>query len=269
MRAALNLSTKERSGLNVQALKSNFRFHPKLMEFNQFHLKTDNSILEDYFAMKFESINSMNDFMHAVTMEANFDHASVSSNDLGFFAPEVKKWNREIFINGRAKGTVDDLAAKNLTVQIGKETYINGDVTVLGLPDINSTYINLKANDLRTTYSDALRLIPAIRNITTPDLRSLSYLRFKGNYTGFLSDFVTYGTLQTNLGTLVTDLNMKLPAKGIPVYSGKVSTTGFQLGKFIHSPQLGLVAFNGNVKGRGFNWDNNLDITVDGKIQHI
>jgi hypothetical protein len=267
--AKIDLSTKERSGLMVQSLKSNFRFHPKLMEFNQFYLKTNESVLEDYFAMKYADINSMNDFIHAVTMEAHFDRASISSDDLAFFAPVVKSWKRNIIVNGDARGTVDDLTGKNLTVQIGQNTYINGDVTMIGLPDINSTYINLKANDLRTTYNDAVQLIPAIRNITTPDLRSLSYLRFKGNYTGFLSDFVTYGTLQTNLGTLVTDLNMKLPAKGIPVYSGKVSTTGFQLGKFIRNPELGLVAFNGNVKGKGFKWDNNLDVTINGVIQRI
>jgi hypothetical protein len=239
------------------------------MEFDELYLKTNRSVLQDYFAMKFDGINSMNNFIHAVTIDAHFSRSSISSDDLGFFAPAVKKWNRTISITGNAKGTVDDFAGKNLTVQIGKDTYINGDVTIVGLPDINTTYINLKANDLRTTYNDAVRLIPAVRNITTPDLRSLSYLRFKGSYTGFLTDFVTYGTIQTNLGTLVTDLNMKLPARGIPVYSGKLSTNGFQLGKFIRNPELGVVAFNGNLKGKGFKWDNSLDINIDGKIQRI
>jgi hypothetical protein len=269
MRANIDLTTKERSGLIVESLKSNFRFHPKLMEFDELYLKTNRSVLQDYFAMKFDGINSMNNFIHAVTIDAHFSRSSISSDDLGFFAPAVKKWNRTISITGNAKGTVDDFAGKNLTVQIGKDTYINGDVTIVGLPDINTTYINLKANDLRTTYNDAVRLIPAVRNITTPDLRSLSYLRFKGSYTGFLTDFVTYGTIQTNLGTLVTDLNMKLPARGIPVYSGKLSTNGFQLGKFIRNPELGVVAFNGNLKGKGFKWDNSLDINIDGKIQRI
>lgn len=269
MRADIELTSKERSGLLVQSLKADFRFHPKLMEFNKLYLKTNRSVLEDYFAMKFAGINSMNNFIHAVTMEARFDRSTISSDDLAFFAPEVKDWNRTISVNGNARGTVDDISGKNLTLQIGRDTYINGDVTMVGLPDINSTYIDLKANDFRTTYGDAVQLIPSLRNVTTPDLRSLAYVRFKGTYTGFLSDFVTYGTIQTNLGTLVTDLNMKLPKSGIPVYSGRISTNGFQFGKFIRSPQLGLVDFTGNVKGRGAKWDRNLDINIDGNIRRI
>lgn len=267
--AKINLSTKERSGFTVQTLKSNFRFHPELMEFNDLTLKTNSSVLENYFAMKYENINSMNNFIDAVTMEVHFDLSSISSDDLAFFAPDVKDWNRNISINGTIKGTVNDFAARNLTLQIGANTYINGDATVVGLPDMKRTYIDVKTNDLRTTYDDAVSLIPAIRNITTPNLRSLSYLRFKGNYTGFLNDFVTYGTLQTNLGTLVTDLNMKLPAGGIPVYSGNISTDGFQFGKFIRSPNLGLIDFKGKVKGKGIKWDNNLDITIVGVIDRI
>lgn len=269
MRADIALTSKERSGLLVQSLKSDFRFHPKLMEFNKLYLKTNRSVLEDYFAMKFDNIDSMNDFIHAVTMEAHFDRSSISSDDLAFFAPALKDWNRTISVNGQARGTVDELAGNNLTLQVGRDTYINGDFTMVGLPDINSTYIDLKANDFRTTYNDAVQLIPSLRNITTPDLRSLSYVRFKGTYTGFLTDFVTYGTIQTNLGTLVTDLNMKLPARGLPVYSGRISTSGFQFGKFIRSPQLGLVDFSGNVKGKGFKWDKNLDINIDGNIRRI
>ena len=155
------------------------------MEFNGLHLKTNRSVLEDYFAMRFDNINSMNDFIHAVTMEGRFNHSNISSDDLAFFAPAVKTWRRTISVNGNIKGKVDDFSGKNLTLQIGKDTYINGDVSVIGLPDINGTYIDLKANDLHATYNDAVRLIPAIRDITTPDLRSLSYLRFKEHIPAF------------------------------------------------------------------------------------
>lgn len=269
IRADINLSTKERSGLAVQSLKADMRFYPKKMEFNNLYLKTDRSLLKDYFAMNFKNIASMNDFIHAVTMEGDFHDSHVHSDDIAFFAPAIKDWNRNIKINGQAKGTVDALAGKNLTVEAGSNTFVNGDVTIVGLPDINSTYINLKANDLRTTYNDAVSFIPMLRTVTTPDIRSLSYVRFKGNYTGFLTDFVMFGTIKTALGTLETDLNMKLPEKGLPVYSGTVSTERFELGTFIKSPQLGFIDFHGKIKGKGFKWDNRLDIDIDGAIQEV
>ncbi len=265
--AAVTLSTTERSGFTIQSLKTNFRMEPKLMEFNDLYLKTPHSTLKNYFAMHYPAFSSLSDFVHAVKLEGNFEDASISSDDIAFFAPEVRDWKKNIAIKGRVKGTIDALLGKNLTVKAGNNTYINGDVSIVGLPNIDQTFISLQANDLRTTYADAVSFVPQIRTITTPNLSKLTYLHFKGNYTGFVKDFVTYGTIETNLGTLVTDLNMKFP-EGAPVYSGSLSTTSFQLGQFVNSPQLGIVSFKGDVKGKGFKW-NTLDLNINGTVNKI
>ena len=264
----INLSTQERSGLVVKSLKAKTTIHPKAMIFDQLYLETNKSIITHYYAMRYKSISDMSDFLHAVTLEGNFNKATISSDDIAFFAPELKTWNKNIKIDGDVKGTIDALSSKDLEVWAGNNTYVHGSVSLVGLPDINETLINIDAQDLRTTYADASSFIPSIKNIETPDLRKLNYLRFKGTYTGFINDFVTYGTIQTNLGTLQTDLNMKFPAKGEPVYAGKISTANFQLGSFISNEQLGSVGFNGTVKGKGFQWKT-LDMTVDGTVNHL
>jgi hypothetical protein len=265
---SIDITAKERSGLLVKKLQTSLTIHPQAMIFDKLDLRINQSVLGNYFAMRYDEIGDMSDFISAVTMEANFKKASVSSDDIAFFAPKIKDWNRTIKIDGKVKGTVDALAAENLEVWAGNNTYINGNISLVGLPNINETLINIEASDLRTTYTDAVSFIPAVRNIKTPNLAKLSYLRFKGTYTGFINDFVTYGTLQTNLGTLVTDLNMKFPKSGEPVYSGKLSTADFQLGQFINSPKLGVIAFNGSVKGKGFKWQT-LDMDIDGKVQRL
>lgn len=86
-----------------------------------------------------------------------------------------------------------------MVVKAGNSTVLNGDITLTGLPDINQTFIDFKANDFRTTYSDAIQIIPALKKITNPDLRKIQYVNFKGSFTGFISDFVTYGTINTNM----------------------------------------------------------------------
>ncbi|MFL5788772.1 MAG: translocation/assembly module TamB domain-containing protein [Flavisolibacter sp.] len=264
----INLSTRERSGLVVRSLKAKTTIQPKAMIFDQLHLETNKSVIGNYYSMKYADISSMDNFIHAVTMEANFTKASISSDDIAFFAPEVKSWKKEIKIDGRVKGTVDALSAPNLTVWAGSNTFIRGSLSLVGLPKINETLINIEAKELNTTYSDAVQFIPSIRNINKPDLSKLRYIKFTGTYTGFINDFVTFGTLQTNLGTLVTDLNMKFPSNDIPVYSGTISTAGFQLGKFIDAPDLGLVDFHGKINGRGFKWST-LNMNIDGIIHHI
>jgi len=264
----INLTTRERSGLVVKSLRAKTTIHPKAMIFDQLHLETNRSVIGNYFAMRYNKISDMDNFLHAITLDANFIKATISSDDIAFFAPDLKTWKKNIKIDGDIKGTVDALASKDLEIWAGNNTYVHGAVSLVGLPNINETLINIDAQDLRTTYHDAVSFIPSLREVQTPALNKLTYLRFRGTYTGFINDFVTYGTLQTNLGTLQTDLNMKFPKNGVPVYAGKISTEGFQLGPFINSSTLGLVDFHGTVKGKGFKWQT-LNMTVDGIVHRI
>ena len=166
-------------------------------------------------------------------------------------------------MSGLVKGTVDNLNAKDITIEAGRDTYLNGNISMAGLPDINKTYIDFEANNFRTVYADAIAFVPQLRILHQPRLDLLQYLRFKGNFTGFVTDFVTYGTLETKLGTLVTDVNMKLPEGRVASYSGSIKTNGFQLGQFLGNTQLGNAAFEGNVNGSGLN-ARNLNAKLDG-----
>ena len=268
LRATAQLATQERSGLNVQMLKTDLSLHPKGMVFKNLYLKTPNSLLQDYFAMTYNSMNDMNDFIHAVTMEATFSKAHIASDDLALFAPVLKTWKRTLQMDGKAKGTVDALHGQRVRLSLGKGTSFFGDFSLMGLPDINKTFINVTANDFLTNYNDVATFVPALKDITMPDLRKLGAVTFKGTYTGFITDFVTYGTIKTALGTITSDVNLKLPKIGAPVYSGNISTDNFNLGAFINARQLGAVSFDGNVKGKGFDWQT-LDVALNGHIRKL
>ncbi len=266
LRGNVNISAKERSGLVVRSLKANTTIHPHAMIFDDLYLQTNRSTLTDHFSMKYE--DSMNDFERNVHMEADFKNASISSDDIAFFAPDAGNWNRTIKINGLVRGTVEALNAQGLEIWAGNKTYINGNISLVGLPNINETLINLEKGEVRTTYADAISFIPALRKVTTPNLKSLQYVRFRGNFTGLINDFVTYGSIETGLGTLTTDLNMKFPAASEPVYSGRVATNNFELGRFLNEPRLGGVAFSGNLKGYSFEW-NKLNMNFNGVIDRV
>lgn len=264
--ALLNLQTKERSGFEVKNMEANVKLTPQEMSFDKLSIKTNNSIIRDQFSMHFSDFGDMDDFLHAVRMQGRFNNSEIDSDDIAFFAPAMKTWKKNITLKGVIRGAVDDLYGSNLVIQAGNNTLLNGDISMTGLPDINQTFIDFKANDFRTTYNDAVAFVPDIRNITQPDLRKLQFIRFSGNFTGFVRDFVTFGTIQTNLGILTSDLNMKLPAGQQPIYSGTIATDYFKLGDFLGDDKIGIVALNGSVKGRGFNIKT-LQTDIDGKIR--
>ena len=67
----------------VKSLKANTTFHAQAMIFEDLYLQTNRSTLGNYFSMKYK--NGMNDFEHAVMLEANFSKASLASDDIAFF----------------------------------------------------------------------------------------------------------------------------------------------------------------------------------------
>ncbi|RYY40415.1 MAG: hypothetical protein EOO08_04585 [Chitinophagaceae bacterium] len=267
LRASVNLVARERGGLQVKALQGDMRMHPELLEFSKLLIKTNTSTLRNYFAMRFDSFDDMSDFVNKVRMEGHFEDATITTDDIGIFAPELKSWKRSFAISGYVKGMVDALEGKGVKMRSG-QTALNGDFTIQGLTDPSTAFLNVDARDLVTNYHDAVTFIPALRSVTTPNLRKLGTIRFTGTYTGFFQDFVTYGTLHTALGALRTDLNMKLPSKGAPVYSGNISTSSFNLGQFLNNSDLGIVDFDGHLKGRGFT-RSQLDLDIDGHIRRF
>ena len=264
----LKLKTRERSGFEVTNLQAKVKFTPDIMEFKDLLLETGKSRISNYYSMRYKNFNDdLSSFIHNVILEANFEQSNINSNDIAFFAPQIKNWNRNFYLQGNVKGTVDNLSAKKMILKSGN-TSVDGDISLKGLPDIYGTFIDFKSNNLQTNYNDLVMLVPALKRIKQPQLSQLGAIRFKGNFTGFIKDFVAFGNISTNLGNLNADVNMKLPDNKAPTYSGKISSAGFNLGRFFNNSKFGLVAFDGKVKGSGFS-TSTLNLGFDGKIQKL
>lgn len=265
----ISLSAKDRGGFVIKKLATDFKFTPSLMEFKNLDIITAKSRLRNYFAMHYNNFNDdMQNFIHAVTLEGRFNNSEVSSDDLAYFAPETKSWNTLFSLNGTAHGKIDNLTGKKIIIHAGAESYLDGDISLRGLPDIDKTFIDFRSKELRTSYKEISRLIPQLKEVTTPNLSTFGNILFSGSYTGYIRDFVTFGTLQTSIGTLQTDLHMQIPEEGAPLYNGKISTTNFQLGKFITNNQIGAIAFNGKLDGTGFD-AKDMDVGIDGYISKL
>lgn len=262
------LSVKERSGFEIKKLATLFKFTPQKMEFNDLDLITNASHLKNYYVMRYNSFNKdMAAFVNAVQLESNFTESYVSSDDIAYFAPPLKNWNRLFSLNGNMGGTIDNLSGNNLQIRSGNN-YFNGDAVIRGLPFTDELYFNVKANDLKTSYNDLTTFIPQLKRVSNPNLAALGNIYFRGNFSGFVNDFVTKGILNTNLGTVNTDINMQLNGVNTSVYSGKIITENFNLGKFINDNKIGRISLSADVKGRGFAADK-INISVDGFIKNV
>ena len=266
--ADISLKSKERSGLELKKLKSNLKFTPELMEFKNLELVSNKSSLGNYFSMQYQNFGEdFGSFSHNVLLEGDFKNSILSSDDLAIFAPELLSWKRNFVFEGNAKGTIDNFSARKMKIKTGA-SYIDGDIAMRGLPDINSTFIDFTSNLFQTNYAEMVAVAPSLRQVTKPAISKLGRIAFTGTFTGFINDFVSYGNFKTALGNLVTDVNMKLPAGKEPSYSGKIASDGFNIGAFLDSKDLGNVALTANITGKSFNI-NKLKAKVDADIKKL
>ncbi len=269
LRANIDLSAKDRSGLELKKLKTKFKLTPQIMELDKLDLQTNRSRLSNYYAMQFKDFNK--DFGHyisKVVMNAHFIDAKINSDDIAFFAPDLKTWKREVILSGKFLGTVEDFTVNNLSAKIGATTKINGHLKMKGLPDINKTKIDLIDGTLLTNYYDLGTFIPSLKGVTSPNLAALGNIIYRGNFNGTIKNFVTAGTFSTQLGGVKTNVSLQLPSDGDPSYTGAIETSRFNIGKFLNDSALGLVDFKGKIIGTGFNIDR-LKTTVEGTVSSI
>ncbi len=269
IKAAINLSAKDRSGFELKKLQADFKLTPAIMEFKKFDLETPKSHITDYYAMRYKDFNKdMGEYVDKIIMDARFRNATVSSDDIAYFAPELSSWKTSAVISGKYYGTVTNFNVKDLFLKAGSNSYVSGNLTIKGLPDIRKTSISLTNAGLQTINSDLTIIYPPIKKITSPNLAALGLLRFTGTVGGTLTSYDINGNFSTAIGGVYTRLTLSFPKGGEPVYKGNVQTKQFNLGKFVNSDLLGNIGFNGDVDGYSFSLDT-IKASINGNFSNL
>ena len=264
----VQLSCKERSGLDVKKLAANFTVNPTIMEFKDLDLQTNKSRLSNYYAMRFNHFNDdFANYESNVTMKANFKNSTLHSSDIALFTSSLKKLNRVVELSGKFDGTVNNFTINQLVAKSNNSSIV-GNLSMTGLPDIDKTNITLVNGNVQTNATDLAEFVPAIKTFNNPDIPALGNISFKGSFVGLYNNFKTKGNITTNLGAIYADLAMKFPAKKEPTYIGIINTSRFQFGRFIRNNNFGIIEFNGKVNGTSFTLAK-MKTSLDGTIKQL
>ncbi|MDD4603943.1 MAG: translocation/assembly module TamB domain-containing protein [Bacteroidales bacterium] len=262
------LSARERSGFVLHNLSGEFQVSPAFLKAHNLKILTDHSDLALTFDFLYDHWGAYNDFLNEVTIQTKIEPSYLDLQDIGYFAPELLVMKDRIRLSGDIKGTVANFKARNLRFAFGNNTFFWGNVSALGLPDVEETFIDLNIKAMNTTKTDIESfLIPGdIRNLELPGILSnIGVVNVKGNFTGFYNDFVASVHLNTNLGNITTDLTLKRQ-KGSRLlgYKGQLDAGTFDLGKLIGKQGiLGTVTMRTDINGQGLNLkDANLVMNV-------
>ncbi len=258
----LQLSFQEKSGLMIDSMKADFICTPTKSILDNLLLKTQRSRISDRVEFTYYNFPAFYDFTNEVRMNISLiNSSSIELRDIACFAPVLNNFESPFVVEGKLRGTVSNLKAKKIILSSGKNTKLEGDISFVGLPNIDETFIDFITTNTSTNYNDLSTIYPSIQ--LPENIKELGTMSFNGSFTGFINDFVAYGALQSDLGLLQSDLNMKHidePAKAN--YSGSLKSNGINLGKFLQQDSLfGKIAFNARVSGKGIT-ANSIDAIV-------
>ena len=264
----------EKSGFILRDFHAKASISPVDMKADDLKAFTNNSLVIANIAFRYKSYDDYNDFVNKVKMKAQFASSNIEMEDIAYFSDALYGLKRRVFLNGEVSGTVTDLRGKNILLAIGDETSFLGNFNLTGLPDINQTFMSFDAKELRTSRKGIEEIpLPPFnenRSIALPDNISLfGMIKFKGNFSGFYNDFVSYGKFNTALGQIATDISMKQDTAGKISYHGKFATKDFNLGRFFASEKyIGKITLNVNLDGKGLR-KSDATMKVDGNINSL
>src|SRR5690606_30531087 len=142
-------------------------------------------------------------------------------------------------LTGKVKGLVKDLSLQNFKLMYGAHTRFAGNMNMRGLPDVENLYLYFDAKKLSTSFLDVTH-IPNYpfyenKNLNLPEeFRRLGIVSYMGKFDGYIKDFSVDGIFNTDLGSAVTKVSVKIGDNLDNFsYKGRVETQSFNLGTLL------------------------------------
>ena len=264
------LSARERSGLVVDHLQGNIAVSSLGARISELRLKTPKSDIDCDFTLSYSGWSDYIDFIQKVHTDGYARWSTINLEEQSPFSDALEGMDLELSFAGAVSGTVDNLKGDPFSVTFGEASRLDGAISMMGLPNIEETFIRLKFNEFVTSADDIKQInlgqwgyLGSMVDIPEAVDR-LGYISINGNFTGFWYDFVADATFTTRYGSMVTDMLLRQDQAHKFAYGGHLSTWALDLGKILDNSLLGPVTLSADLEGYGVSLS---DALVDLKSQ--
>jgi hypothetical protein len=251
-----DLNFTERSGFCLTDFFANVSLSPGHFGLSELSIQTPLSVVSaDHIKFSFFDIKDFSDFYNMVGLDIRFRSSQLSLSDIAFFAPDLEGLDEEFRFAGQFTGNLSNLKGNEVLLSYGLTSHLLTTFTLIGLPDIKSTFLNFNITNLTTNSEDLQSFSVPVNGIEThlklpASVEKLGTVSYSGKFTGYPDDFVAYGKFKTSLGELSSDLLLRPDSAHTLFYEGTLKTRDFYLGRLINQDSLvGRVTMNAHIKG--------------------
>lgn len=246
---------KEKSGFQLDQLTTKFHYSSKNASLENLYLKTPQTILQDNILVTYPSIESLSENIENLTIDASLKDSKVGFKDILWIVPQLesndifkKNPNAIVNFNAVVKGKVNNLKIETFEASGFKNTNVNINGTIVGLPNIDKTIFDITILNFQSSSSDIYALTP--KNTIPNTIQLPENFNLKGIFKGSIKAFETNFDLKSSLGNAIVDANFDQTRKNDEKYKADASVENFDLGKFIKNNQFGKVTANASINGR-------------------
>ncbi|SFD11443.1 Family of unknown function [Flavobacterium phragmitis] len=265
------LTVNEKSGLQIQSLKTDFFYGPKNASLENLYLKTPQTLVQDKIKAEYKSLDALQKDLGNLAIDANLKESKIGFKDILLFVPTLQNTNpfksnpnAILYVDSRVSGKVKDLNISKFEMSGIGTTKVSLSGKIAGLPDAEKAYYDLNIKKMSSTAKDINMFVPAgtiPKNIQLP-----SQLSLQGKFKGSVQNFKTNLALNSSFGNAKVDALFDQRIKKREKYDATVSLNEFDLGRLIKNDSIGKITLNAKVKGNGLD-PKTANAVIDGIVQ--
>lgn len=235
------LAFSESGGFVSRSADLNLAVEEGNLYFREIDILTDSSAIsaEKVLLMPADT-GSWKDFINEVRMDLLFNNSVLNTSDLAYFVRPLAGISEKVNLSGRVSGTVAELKGRNVRIDYKSSTRLRFDFDISGLPSVSDSYLFIDFTDMRTSAPDIEDfMIPGRKPLRLPEVaHDLGLISYRGSFTGFTTDFVSFGKLTTERGVFDTDLSLKPDGKNTFGFRGSLRTSDVDLGYIAKNEEM-------------------------------
>ncbi|HNT92288.1 MAG TPA: translocation/assembly module TamB domain-containing protein [Bacteroidales bacterium] len=235
------LGFSESGGFISKNLDMNFAVHNNSLYFREVNLISESgTISAEEVLLAARDSSSWKDFINEVRMDIRINDSDISTSDLAYFVQPLAGIKEEVSLSGRVSGTVAGLKGRDIRMDYKSSTRLRFDFDISGLPVLDDSFLYIDFNEMQTRASDIERFsVPGKKPLKLPQvIHDLGLISYNGNFTGFTTDFVSFGRLTTERGTFATDLSLKPDGRNTFGFRGSLRTSNVDLGYIARDEEM-------------------------------
>ncbi|MEX0273084.1 MAG: translocation/assembly module TamB domain-containing protein, partial [Flavobacteriaceae bacterium] len=263
-----NMAFMSSRGIPVERMHTRFQYSKERMQFDSLLIQTPKSRVKGMLKFMYDR-KDFSDFVDKVQLQAQFNEASVSSDELNLYYDEFGSGKVFDFASGFS-GTLNDLVADVDFLQT-EDTGIRGTFNFKNLfSDEAPFFMGANMRNVTTSYYELRGLLPRLLGTNLPlTLSKFGQFTVRGNADVTETSVNAKVNIATALGTSYADLQLNNVDDNDEVtYKGFVSLMDFDLARLLDNQKLGKTTMDVNVEGNGFVRER-LNTEVIGKVYTI